>query len=659
MRRLNAYVASVIAAGLAAVALVATGDPLAGFHHDAPLLITLVVGTMVGEMLPIQVVLRRAQGEIVLSTTFAFATLLAFGPDTACIALAGASVVADCLSRKAPAKIAFNASQYAVTIVTSGAFLALLTGVPHPGDHPFLNGDLPGIMAAAAVFYAVNTMIVATVIALVDEIGVWEYLTRNFLVQASSAGLLLGLSPILVIVGTFGLGALPLLALPLVAIYRGERQALAKEHQALHDALTGLPNRTLFHQRVNATLAAGGGATHAVMLMDVDHFKEVNDTLGHHHGDELLREIAARLAQAVRPEDTVARLGGDEFAVLVPDLDRADSAVAVAERLLRALQAPMQIEGLSLEVTASIGIATHPAHGDRVEILLRHADVAMYQAKRAHSGHQVYRAENDRHSTRRLTLAAELRKAIDEGELELHFQPQTEVATGTVRGVEALVRWRHPTRGLIAPGDFIPLAERSGLITPLTSFVLDQALCQARGWRDSGLRLPIAVNLSARSFLDHELPAEIAALLAKWGTDAELLQLEITESMLMSDPDRARTVLERLTSQGLRLSIDDFGTGYSSLAQLKRLPVDEIKIDRSFVIDMGSSASDEAIVRSTIELAHNLGLSVVAEGVEDEASLRTLRRLGCDLAQGYHLGRPVPAESLTPLLGGVALRRAA
>ncbi|HEY3021910.1 MAG TPA: EAL domain-containing protein [Solirubrobacteraceae bacterium] len=659
MGRVNAYVATVIAAGLAAIAYVATGDPFAGFHRNAPLLITLVLGTAVGEMLPIKVVLRRAEGEIVLSTTFAFAMLLAFGPATACVGLAAASVVADCLRRKAPAKIAFNAAQYALTILASGAVLALLTGVPRPGAHPFVNGDLVGIMAAAAAFYAVNTLIVATVMALVEEIGVWRYLTRDFVVQASSAGLLLGLSPILVIVGTFGLTALPLLALPLVAIYRGERQALAKEHQALHDALTGLPNRTLFHERVTAAISSGARGRHAVMLMDVDHFKEVNDTLGHHHGDELLREIAARLAKAVRPEDTVARLGGDEFAVLVPDLDRDETAVAVAERLLRTLQDPLHIEGLSLEVTASIGIATHPAHGDRVELLLRHADVAMYEAKRGHTGHQVYRPENDRHSTHRLTLAAELRKAIDEGELELHFQPQADLATGAVRGVEALVRWRHPSRGLIAPGDFIPLAERSGLIAPLTSFVLDQALGQASRWRDSGLVLPIAVNLSARSFLDHELPAEIAALLSKWGTDAELLQLEITESMLMSDPDRARTVLERLTRQGLRLSIDDFGTGYSSLAQLKRLPVDEIKIDRSFVIDMGSSANDEAIVRSTIELAHNLGLSVVAEGVEDEASLRALRRLGCDLAQGFHLGRPLPAESLTPLLGGVSLRRVA
>ena len=388
----------------------------------------------------------------------------------------------------------------------------------------------------------------------------------------------------------------------------------------------------------------------AVMLIDLDHFKEINDTLGHHAGDRLLEEVARRLETSLGSGDTVARLGGDEFGVLLPSLSSVGDADVVARRLLAGLREPFSIEGLTLEIDASIGIACHPAHGTDVEALIQRADIAMYAAKESGGGHAMFEARLDRFSPRRLSLAGGLRAAIQNGEISLFFQPKAELATGRVIGVEALARWEHPRLGLVGPSEFVPIAEQTGLITPLTSYVLDAALRQLREWHDRGQELTIAVNLSARSFLDAQLAVEIPRLLEKWGVDARHLELEITESMLMLDPGRAQATLERLSRIGLTLSVDDFGTGYSSLANLKRLPVDCIKIDKSFVMDMAIDPSDAAIVRSTVDLAHNLGLRVVAEGVESRETWTRLAELGCDFAQGFYVSRPVPAADLEHLL---------
>jgi diguanylate cyclase (GGDEF)-like protein len=436
-------------------------------------------------------------------------------------------------------------------------------------------------------------------------------------------------------------------------------QAEVNEHQALHDSLTNLPNRTLFHDRVHQALAsARRDHLHAaVMIMDLDRFKEVNDTLGHASGDELLKQVGLRLSESLRESDTVARLGGDEFGVLLPKVVDAEAAVAVARKLRTTLEEPFTIHGLALQMEASIGIALYPDHGGDVQSLLQRADVAMYVAKEHPTGCEVYTRERDGYSPDRLTLLTELRRAIDRGELLLHYQPKANLRTGEILGVEALVRWQHPERGMIPPDEFIPAAQKTGVIGPLTMFVLDEALRQCRTWSLQGLELCVAVNLSTRNLLDLHLPEAVAELLARWEVPARLLELEITESTILADPVRAMQILSRLDEMGVRLSIDDFGTGYSSLAYLKRLPVDELKIDKSFILGMDESENDEVIVRSTIDLGRNLGLRVVAEGVESPQAWSRLAQLGCNVAQGYFLSRPVPAEDLTEWLADRASRR--
>ena len=433
---------------------------------------------------------------------------------------------------------------------------------------------------------------------------------------------------------------------------RLRRQAEENEYLALHDALTGLPNRTLFRDRVQQAIltAKREGASAAVLLMDLDRFKEINDTLGHHSGDVVLQGVGPRLRTLLRESDSVARLGGDEFAVLLPKVADAAAAVDVAARIRATLERPFDVSGLSLETDASIGIALYPDHGTDVDTLIQRADVAMYLAKDAHTGQEVYAAEQDAYSPARLTLLAELRRALDERELVVFYHPKADLQTGRVRGVEALARWQHPERGLLPPDEFIPLAEHTGLIRALTRYVLDEALRQCSRWRQDGLELAVAVNLSGRDLLDLQLPDDVVRLLEKWNLDPTCLELEITESTILGDPARAKTVLCRLSEMGVRLAIDDFGSGYTSLAYLKRLPVDELKIDKSFVMNMISDENDAVIVRSTIDLGRNLGLGVVAEGVESAEIWDELGALGCDVAQGYFLTRPIAADALTAWL---------
>jgi diguanylate cyclase (GGDEF)-like protein/PAS domain S-box-containing protein len=425
-------------------------------------------------------------------------------------------------------------------------------------------------------------------------------------------------------------------------------QAELNEHQALHDALTGLANRTLFADRIEQALRAArrSGGRGALLMMDLDRFKEVNDSLGHAAGDELLLEVARRLGTVVRDSDTVARLGGDEFALLLPDVGVPQDVVAVVERVLTAMEEPISVHELPLSVEGSIGIALFPGDGADADTLLRRADAAMYQAKEEKLGWAFFAGEAEHKDPTRLTLVGELRRAIEERELTLHYQPQAVLASGEVHSVEALLRWRHPVRGMVPPDEFIPIAQQTGLIKPLTLYVVDEALGQCAAWLERGLPLAVAVNLSARNLLDADFPTQVRDLLRRRELPGEMLVFEITESTMVSDPVRTRVVLEELAAMGIRLSIDDFGTGYSSLAYLKRLPVAQIKIDRSFVMTMDTDEDDATIVRSTIELGRNLGLEVVAEGVETEATLDRLRALGCTLAQGYHLSRPVPAEEL-------------
>ena len=422
----------------------------------------------------------------------------------------------------------------------------------------------------------------------------------------------------------------------------------ALEHQALHDMLTGLPNRVLLQDRLNQALLTVRQHNEplALLIMDLDRFKDVNDTLGHHAGDELLRQIGPRLQAVLRNVDTLGRLGGDEFAVVLPNA-ALPAATAIAARLLDVLETPFVVDDRPVAVGASIGIALSPEHGLDAESLLRRADVAMYVAKRSGGGYAAYTADQDGHSSARLALFGELRGAIDRNELVLHYQPKVGCADGSLAGVEALVRWEHPQRGLVPPDDFISLAEQTGLIKPLTLWVLNAALVQLREWRLTGLQVPVAVNLSMLNLHDPQLPEIVGDLLARYRLPAEELTLELTESHLMADPERTLDVLRRLSDMGVRLSVDDFGTGYSSMTYLKRLPVNELKIDRSFVCQLVNDQEDAAIVRATMTLGHDLGLSIVAEGVEDQATWDHLRLLGCDTIQGYYISRPLPAAQIT------------
>jgi diguanylate cyclase (GGDEF)-like protein len=441
-----------------------------------------------------------------------------------------------------------------------------------------------------------------------------------------------------------------LLTVVTMASQRLRRQAAEKEEQALSDGLTGLPNRTMFVDLVQATLSGGRRKKMgAVMLMDLDRFKDVNDTLGHHNGDLLLQRIASRLDSVLRNTATVARLGGDEFAILLTDVSDRQGVVPVVRRILKVLEEPVVVGGLALQVEASIGIAMFPEHGRTVDAVMRAADVAMYVTKEQRSGYEFYdeQRHEHRHDAGRLALIGELRRAMDETELVLHYQPKVDLRTGKVKGVEALARWHHPERGMLSPDEFIPLAERSNLLRPMTLYLIDTALRQANAWRSKGLEVSVAVNLSMQNMLDLRLPNDLARLLTSWRLPAGSLELEITESTIMADHRRATTILSRLSKMGVRLSIDDFGTGYSSLAYLQELPVDAIKIDKSFVMEMGTDPGNATIVQSTVDLGHNLGLEVVAEGVETLEAYNHLAKLGCDYAQGYFLSKPLAPDKMS------------
>ncbi len=433
---------------------------------------------------------------------------------------------------------------------------------------------------------------------------------------------------------------------------RLREQSAVNQYQALHDGLTGLPNRSLFTDRLELSVkvAERVGVGFTVMLMDLDRFKEINDTLGHHHGDVVLQQVARRLTSTLRAGDTVARLGGDEFAFLFPEVDDEADALAVAAKIRATLEQPFDVLGLSLDVAASLGIAIYPDHAGTPVELVQRADIAMYEAKRQHSGQRVYAPDGDDHSRERLALTGELRRAIENGELVVHYQPQLDIASGRIIDAEALVRWDHPVHGLLGPGVFIPAAERSELIGPLTEHVLDVALRDCRRWNDRGHRVGVSVNLSARNLHSADLVTTVAALLDRHGVAPELLTLEITETMISADPHRAREAVLGLRALGIELSIDDFGTGYSSFAVLRSLPVTELKIDRSFVADLCSSATARTIVELTCLLGHRLGLSVVAEGVEDAETAAALSAIGCDLAQGYWYARPLELDGFLAYL---------
>jgi diguanylate cyclase (GGDEF)-like protein len=610
----------------------------------------------VGELRPIILAREDVHDEVTVSTTFAIGLTL-LGPLWVAIAAMVISVAAqDLRARKSLIKLAFNAGQYILTLAVVRVTFCLLTGTsilrPPATQQLDMPGQLLPALAAAVTFFIVNTLLIGIVSALAAGVSIRENLRDDLRFQLASAGVLATFAPVVAASVQLSLWLLPLLVLPIVAMHKSAQTAAERVEEALHDTLTGLPNRQLLRMRVARVCADSErtGTLAAVLLIDLDHFKEINDTLGHHVGDDLLLLVADRIEGSLREGDMVARLGGDEFAVVAADLHSQEQALAVGGRVLHALEEPFEVDGVRLDVRASIGIAVFPEHGATMDQLLQRADIALYAAKVQRGSVAIYEASRDVYTPERLALAAELKEGLDRAELFLEYQPKIELATGDTVGLEALVRWEHPRHGRMMPDQFLPVVENTGLIGPLTLMVLELALTAAASWHAVGQRVPVSVNLSVRHLTDLSLPQHLSGLLERHGLPPGALMLEVTETLIMTDPARSLAVLHLLRELGVKLAIDDFGTGYSSLSYLRRLEVDELKIDKSFLVDLPSDDGNATIVRSTIELGHNLGLLMVAEGVEDAATLAMLRAWDCDVAQGYLFSRPMPASDVLPWL---------
>ncbi|HEX2806975.1 MAG TPA: EAL domain-containing protein [Kineosporiaceae bacterium] len=620
--------------------------------------VVLGAGVVLGELFPIEIARQgRRSDEVTMSTTLALSLLLTAPLGWALLAQSIPLVIDDLRRGKDWTRPVFNIAQYALTFAASRGVFAVLTGGLFWAPTSMNAGQLPAAFAAAAVFFAVNQLLVGTAVALWSGQSVLAHLREDGWFQLATSGLLVCLAPVVVAVSQFSVALVPLLFLPLVAVRNSARMAVQRQHDALHDALTGLPNRALLRHELDRRLAetSSAGSGVAVLLLDLDHFKEINDTLGHLAGDRLIVEVADRLTAGAPVAVSVGRLGGDEFAVvaaLVDDQQRWPQQITdLVEGMQAALEQTVVLGEVRLAVSASIGVAVAPWHGLTMDDLLARADVAMYCAKKDRSGWSLYDPGQDTHSPERLALLSQLRDGIEQDQLLLVYQPKCETLTGGLHSVEALVRWQHPTRGLLTPNHFIAIAESTGLIAQLTLAVLDKAIAQARAWLDAGRPVPVAVNLSARHLTDNHLPEQVHELLLRHGLPGSLLTLEVTESTIMNDPTRAVAILAELRALGVGLAVDDYGTGYSSLTYLRQLGADELKIDRSFISALAANPdtrdngeSDNVIVRSTIELGRSLGMTVVAEGVEDQATWNLLADLRCDLIQGYVLTRPISAD---------------
>jgi diguanylate cyclase (GGDEF)-like protein len=644
-RSADIFVTATTAVGVGLIALLAIGHAHAPIGNaDAATVLCLTAAVIAGELVPIKV--GRDRGEVAPSTTFAFALLILGGVAAGVLALALACFVSDAVHRKPARRSAFNVAQYVIALSAGGWIFTQLSSLEKP--MAFSAGDVGAFVLAAGVFFALNTGLVAAAVALHTGTTLREQFASDLLFHSATEAILLGLAPVAVLVIQSAAALIPLLLLPLLAVHRAARHAAVNEQLALHDALTGLPNRVLLNDRAHQRLAsaARNGEGVALMILDLDQFKQINDTLGHHTGDGVLRHVAERLRSNVRDSDTVARLGGDEFAIVLGSDASKAAAQHVAEHLCNVVAEPFAIADVPLVLSASVGIACYPDDGHDVTTIMQRADVAMYQAKAAGGGVALYVRDRDDSSVERLAMAGALRRALDDGGIEVHFQPQVEPGTGRLLGVEALARWHQPDRGWIPPSVFIPVAEQTGLVSALTLHVLETAIREAGSWRQRGISLAVAVNLSARALSDGDLPAELVAMCDRYGVRPEDVVLEITETVLATDPHLTMPTIDRLSALGATISVDDFGTGFSSLAYLRRLPVSELKIDRTFVTSMASDDEDAAIVRFAIDLAHRLGMRAVAEGVETEEVARALAEMGCDVAQGYFYSRPVPAADV-------------
>ncbi|MFL6076704.1 MAG: putative bifunctional diguanylate cyclase/phosphodiesterase [Mycobacteriales bacterium] len=667
--RFWAYFCVVVGGGLAVV-----GYSLAHFSPiTKPAILVIAALVVISEVRPLFTPNLHDTHGLTTTPCFMFALLLVCGLPHPVVLLAIAIMIADRVMGRAYWRSLFNIGQYSLCYLAAALVLRGLGHGSVPGHPlPLTAGTLPALTAAAAAYLIANELLVGGMCVIYERMSPRKAFVGNIGEHAVTTGSQIALSPLVVLAVERSAWLVPLIVVPLLAVYKAVEITRTQQARDLRDDLTGLPNRKMLLNVAEESLETARRLDHVVGLcvLDLNRFKEINDTLGHEVGDQVLREVAERLTRTVGGRNMVARLGGDEYAVLLPTVTDTATATAMAVEVTRCLGEPLQFDALQLDLDASIGIAVAPQHAADVTTLLQRAEVAMYVAKERGVAHEVYTADADTNSTARLGLLGDLRRALDTpplaivdpngngngqveppyGGLELHYQPKARLLTGQVTGVEALIRWQHPTRGLIAPDRFIPIVERTALIHSLTRWVIDTALGQLACWEAAGLGLRVAVNVSARDLYGPDLAGFLAARLAHHGVRAHLLQLEITEGVLMADPGRALSTIRQLEDLGLSLSLDDFGTGYSSLTNLRRLPVNEIKIDRSFVRRMDVNSDDATIVRSIIDLGAALGLRVVAEGVETRQTWQRLGDMGCDEAQGWYLAQSLPVAAATTWL---------
>lgn len=643
--KVRLFVALTVVAAAASVVLVAA---LSRSHPVIPdrfsSLIFFSVLLIVGEIHTLKWLKLHDGGEITPSWAFAFSILLLPAPVMALAAMAVACIAGDIWNDKPLDRTLFNMGQTTLSLAGAAVVLQLM------GEDTTLLATtsltLTWIVAmalAAVVMFALNGILTCTVLALHEGTKVRTMLRRGMFLNLVTDGALVSLAPVFVVVANRSILLLPLAVSVAGLVHYNTRAALASEHEANHDVLTELPNRRSFLSRLETELSERADRRKcALVLIDLDEFKDVNDRLGHQTGDIVLSEIGSRLRAVQKPGYVAARLGGDEFAVFINQFDDVGDVTAWADALRVDLARPYVTAGFPLSLTNSIGVAIWPDHGNDLAALFEAADLAMYGAKKARNSVQVYRESDVGTATGRLDLLAELETGISRGELQLWYQPQIDVATGEVIAFEALVRWDHPRFGLVLPDDFMPMAEHTDLVAPITEEVINIAIADAVRWRSIFPNVRVAVNTSARNLHDLGFPKMVETTLKAHRAKPDLLELEITENTVINQPERTRAVLESLEELGVRLSIDDFGTGYSSLAHLRSLPVDAIKIDRSFVRDIADDPDDQVIVRSIVDLAHNLGLETVAEGVETTRATQLLHQFGCMYMQGFLISRPMP-----------------
>ncbi len=652
---LGAFVLAVAVTSLVMAHKVSTLHRLPGII-GSPVFWVVAAMVVIGDVWPIMTPGRDMHDAARASVTFSFAALIVWGLWAAVLMRTASTLLAFLGRRKAPHRAAFNAAASNIALAAAGSTLWAFGDRDMPNYYWVMHDPdaIAELLLAGAVYFAVNHFLINVAVGLHNREPVRRALTADLPHELVINAVLIASAPLVAVVtATHSPYLVLLFGVPLAATYVGAAISVQREHQAEHDELTGLANRKQLMRRLDSTLAkaASSGTSVGFLLLDLDRgLKEVNDSLGHAVGDRLLRLVAHRLTHSVRPGDLVARLGGDEFAVLLPSINHTSAAREVAARLRAAVAEPIRLEGMSFVIEVSIGIAMYPEDATAGELLVQRADVAMYLAKQRRSGAERYVADLDRNSPARLALFGELRRGLDRGELELHYQPILTVADRRVTGMEALVRWRHPVRGMLTPGDFIPLVQQSYLMREVTAFVVDAALSQAALWRQSGLGIRISLNVSGRDLLGNALVDLVQSGLARHELPADALLLEIDERVLTTEPAHAAATAEALAGLGVGLSLDDFGTGYSSLVRLRRLPVREVKIDSSFVGRLLESPDDAVVVKSIVDLAAALGIRSVAEGVESAEVAARLLAMGCVAGQGWYFGKPMNAASATAWL---------